>query len=67
MSMTHFPELTEKVHAPRALHIRFPLGRTFGQPGRGDLQKRILQDMLEAAQQAEPEILRRLDYKWRRD
>ncbi|NJP36809.1 hypothetical protein HCN83_04335 [Bacillus luteus] len=67
MSMTHFPELTEKVHAPRALHIRFPLGRTFGQPGREDLQKRILTDMLGTARLTEPEILRRLDYKWRRD
>ncbi|SDN61091.1 hypothetical protein [Alkalicoccus daliensis] len=67
MSMTHFPDLTKLVHAPRALHIKFPLGRTFGQPERKDLQKKITVDMLDNLTTMEKEDLKVLSYRWKRD
>lgn len=67
MSITHFPDLTKLVHAPRALHIKFPLGRTFGQPGREDLQQKIVQDMLERIPLMTHETLEILSYRWKRD
>lgn len=68
-SVTHLPELTEKVTVPRALHIKFPLGRSFGQAGRTDLQRKIVLDLLEAVQTRKPEDekIQKLPYRWRRD
>ncbi|WP_147803552.1 hypothetical protein [Alkalicoccus halolimnae] len=67
VSLTHYPDLTSLVHAPRALHIKFPLGRTFGQPGREDLQKKITEDMLKAITEEKAESVRTLSYRWKRD
>lgn len=67
MSLTHFPDLTKLVHAPRALHVKFPLGRTFGMPGRTDLQEKILLDMLENVTEMKEEKLEVLPYRWKRD
>ncbi|WP_280769335.1 hypothetical protein [Salipaludibacillus daqingensis] len=68
ISITHFPELTEKVYAPRALHIKFPLGRTFGEVGREDLQERIVGDMLNNITEInEDNQIKKLPYRWRRD
>lgn len=68
-SLTHIPELTEKVTVPRALHIKFPLGRSFGQAGRTDLQRKIVIDLLEIVQNRTPEDekIQKLPYRWRRD
>lgn len=68
-SVTHLPDLTEKVSVPRALHIKFPLGRTFGQAGRTDLQEKITVDLLEAVQnrKEDDEKIQKLPYRWRRD
>ncbi|HYF92538.1 MAG TPA: hypothetical protein VD969_09825 [Symbiobacteriaceae bacterium] len=68
VSISHLPEITQKVGAPRAAHLKFPLGRAFGPAGRPDLQRRILLDcltLLEAAEQ--PGQIVPLPYRWRRD
>jgi hypothetical protein len=48
VSLTHLPDLTKKVMPPRALHIKLPLGQSFGAVGRRDLQRKILLNMLDA-------------------
>ena len=68
VSITHMPEITQKVGVPRAAHLRFPLGRAFGPAGREDLHRKILQDclgLLESARQ--PGEILPLPYRWRRD
>nr|MBA5588241.1 hypothetical protein [Anaerobacillus isosaccharinicus]QOY38314.1 hypothetical protein AWH56_012725 [Anaerobacillus isosaccharinicus] len=66
--ITHLPELTEKVDPPRALHLKFPLGRSFGAANRNDLQRKIVVDMLNAiVEMDETEKIRKLPYRWRRD
>lgn len=68
ISITHLPDLTEKVNAPRALHLRFPLGRSFGAAGRKDLQRKIVMDMLTKLNEFnEAEKIIKLPYRWRRD
>ncbi|PYZ93577.1 hypothetical protein CR194_10460 [Salipaludibacillus keqinensis] len=66
--MTHFPDLSRKVHVPRALHIKFPLGRTFGEAGREDLQTQIVSDMLnEIVNDSDKNNIETLSYRWKRD
>ncbi|WP_416151319.1 hypothetical protein ACM26V_10230 [Salipaludibacillus sp. HK11] len=68
MSLTHFPDLSAEVHVPRALHIKFPLGRTFGEAGRSDLQEKIVVDMLQSSQDKECiNQIKQLKYRWKRD
>nr|WP_169824076.1 hypothetical protein [Anaerobacillus alkalidiazotrophicus] len=68
ISITHLPELTKKVQPPRALHIKFPLGRSFGAANRVDLQRKIVMDMLNGIiDMEEEEKIRKLPYRWRRD
>nr|WP_240377589.1 hypothetical protein [Bacillus piscicola] len=67
ISITHLLDLTKKVGVPRALHLRFPLGRSFGDAHRKDLQKQIVTDLLEAIQTIrEPRTVRELPYRWRK-
>jgi D-proline reductase (dithiol) PrdB len=49
ISLTHLPELTAKMNLPRAMHIRFPMGRSFGLAGQHDRQREILLDLLKGA------------------
>lgn len=68
ISITHLPELTEKVDPPRALHLKFPLGRSFGAANRSDLQRKIVLDMLNSiVDMDETEKIRKLSYRWKRD
>lgn len=69
ISITHLKDLTEKVNPPRALWLKFPLGRSFGPAGRGDLQRKILTDMLEKLPTftEDGERIVQLPYRWRRD
>lgn len=68
VAVIHFPEIVAKIGVPRAVHVRFPLGRTFGPAGRADLQLRILRDaLLETERATEPNQIRTLPYRWRRD
>ncbi|HYG56729.1 MAG TPA: hypothetical protein VD902_01485 [Symbiobacteriaceae bacterium] len=53
---------------PRAVHLRFPLGRAFGPAGRPDLQRAILLDCLKLLETADrPGEILPLPYRWRRD
>jgi len=68
VSVTHLPEITRKVKPPRAVHIKFPLGRSFGQAGRDDLQHRILEDLFEACYDENLRgDIKTLPYRWKRD
>jgi ABC-type polysaccharide/polyol phosphate transport system ATPase subunit len=46
ISLTHLPELTEKMNVPRAMHIRYPMGRSLGFAGQQDRQKEIVVELL---------------------
>lgn len=66
-SITHLSDLTEKVGVPRALHLRFPLGRSFGAAGQKELQKRIVLDMLETVETVQqPRTIQKLPYRWKK-
>jgi hypothetical protein len=66
ISISHLPELTKIVRVPRALHLRFPLGRSFGKAGEVDIQRQILLDCLHYLQNiTEPENIIALPYKWK--
>ena len=62
----HLPKVGQKVRPPRMMHIRFPLGKTFGIPGDVKLQRRILMDLLTFAIEGEAESLVELPYRWKR-
>lgn len=66
ISISHLRDLTEKVRVPRALHLRFPLGRSFGRAGEVELQKQILMDAIRfLGAMTEPETIIKLPYKWK--
>lgn len=48
VSITHLPDLTKKVLPPRALHMKYPLGKSFGAKGDRKLQRKVVLDMLTA-------------------
>lgn len=62
-SLTHFPKITQKINPPRALHVDFPLGRSFGNPKDEEMQKRILLDLLHFSLEDINEKIRKLPYK----
>lgn len=68
VSISHLPDLSKKVAVPRALHLRFPLGRSFGAAGRRDLQQKIVIDMLKSINliTGEENIVT-LPYRWKKD
>ncbi len=66
ISIAHLRDLAEKVRVPRALHLRFPLGRSFGRAFETDLQKEILLDTIRYLSEInEPETIVKLPYKWK--
>jgi hypothetical protein len=66
ISISHLADLTEKVRVPRALHLRFPLGRSFGKAGENDIQRSILLDAIHYLSKIEePETMIKLPYKWK--
>lgn len=67
ISVIHLKSLIEKIRVPRALHLRFPLGRSFGRAFEVELQKDILLDAIKYLTEInEPETMIKLPYKWRR-
>jgi D-proline reductase (dithiol) PrdB len=61
------PDVTQGTGAPRAMHIRFPMGNPVGEPGKTAQQRRILLSALEVIPQLrEPGLLVELPYRWRR-
>jgi D-proline reductase (dithiol) PrdB len=66
ISITHLAELTKKVRVPRSLHLRFPLGRSFGKAGEQDMQRQILLNAIHYLSEIDiPETMIKLPYKWR--
>lgn len=61
----HLPKVAKKVRPPRMMHIRFPLGRTFGKAFNIDLQTKIVKELLNFAIEGKDEELVDLDYKWK--
>ncbi|WP_120190957.1 hypothetical protein [Ammoniphilus oxalaticus] len=61
--ISHLPNVTKKMKAPRTLYIRFPLGRTFGQAGDVTTQKEILWEAIQFAVKGEPESIVELPYR----
>lgn len=45
--VTLFPEITDKVGAPRTLHVPFKMGRPCGEPFDFDTRKRVVDQLLE--------------------
>lgn len=45
--VTLFPEITEKVGAPRTLHVPFKMGRPCGEPFDFDTRKRVVDQLLQ--------------------
>lgn len=66
ISISHLIDLTKKVRVPRAMHLRFPLGRSFGKAGETEFQRKILLDAIHyLGEIKEPETIIRLPYKWK--
>ena len=57
----------ERIKPPRVVHVRFPRGSMFGEPGHVARQRRIVLDLLEGLKTMTTpgEILER-PYRWRR-
>lgn len=61
------PDVTQGVGAPRALHVRFPLGNSFGEAERPDQQRTILLGALDVLSTLhEPGLTIESGYRWRR-
>jgi D-proline reductase (dithiol) PrdB len=66
ISISHLAEVTKKVRVPRSLHLRFPLGRSFGRAGDDHLQTQILQDAIHyLSEMNSSETMVKLPYKWK--
>jgi D-proline reductase (dithiol) PrdB len=66
ISISHLSHLTEKVRVPRALHLKFPLGRSFGKALDVEMQRQILLDGIRYLKEiTEPETMIKLPYKWK--
>lgn len=66
VSVTLRPDITAGVGVSRAAFVRFPLGNPFGEAGRADHQRRILEDLLALVESAQEPTLRELPWRWRR-
>lgn len=65
ISVTVCKDITQKVKAPRAVALRFPLGNIFGYPLDDDIQFRIVKDALQALTSIEkPGTILDLPYEW---
>lgn len=67
ISITMNPQITNGVGCPRAVFARFPQGNPFGEAGRGDQQRAMLDVALAALFQCqEPGTILVAPYRWRR-
>lgn len=61
-------DIAEKVKAPRALHVKWPLGHPFGEPDKPAQQYKVLADVLSHLKTAgNPGELVDLAYRWKRE
>ena len=63
--MANFTARMERIRPPRWVHVRFPRGAMFGEPGNAAKQRHVLEDTLAAAA-AIPEPGGKVDlpYRW---
>lgn len=66
VSVSMRPEISLAMKMPRAAYVRFPLGNPFGEVGRPDQQRRILEDLFELLEGSEEATVVELPYRWRR-
>jgi len=68
VAMTVVREVMEGIKPPRAVHVRFPFGFTFGEPFATDQQLTIAEDALAAMENIqEPGTIVELPYRWKRE
>jgi len=66
--MTVVREVMEGIKPPRAVHVRFPFGFTFGEPLATDQQLTIAEDALAALESIQkPGTIIDLPYRWKRE
>ena len=61
----HLPKVAKKVRPPRMMHIKFPLGRTFGKAYNKELQTEIVKALLDFAVEGGIEEEAELAYRWK--
>lgn len=67
VSVTMRPEITRAMSVPRAGWVRFPIGNAFGEPGKHDLQRDLLTEVLSLIHRAPaPGTIAELPFRWRR-
>jgi hypothetical protein len=67
VSISMAPHITLATGVSRALHIRFPFGDPFGEPGDSEMQRMVLESALRWIYEApEPNRLFLLRVQWRR-
>ncbi|MFB6346070.1 MAG: hypothetical protein ABEK50_09895 [bacterium] len=60
-------EMAEAVPAPRMLHVKWPFGNPYGEPGRPELQAMVIRRLLSHAESASSfGDLDQPDWPWRR-
>jgi hypothetical protein len=63
--MANFTARMERIRPPRWVHVRFPRGAMFGEPGTQAKQRQVLADVLQAAAAiAQPGGKIELPYRW---
>lgn len=62
----HLPKVAEKVRPPRMMHIRFPLGKSFGRAFDTELHRKIVKELLDFAAEGGDEELVELEYRWKK-
>ena len=63
--MANFTARMERIRPPRWVHVRFPRGAMFGEPGNHVKQRAVLIDVLRAgAEIREPGGRAELGYRW---
>jgi hypothetical protein len=65
ITMANFTARMERIGPPRWVHVRFPRGAMFGEPGNHTKQRQVLEDTLQAATTIrEPGGKVELPYRW---
>lgn len=65
-SITLRPDITAYMNVARAAFVRFPLGNPFGEGGRPDHQRLIVEELLRLVESLTEPTLVELPYRWRR-
>ena len=65
VSITVARDVTEKIKAPRAIFLPWPMGHHFGAPFHSDLQRRVLLEALNLLETAQvPGTIRDVPIRW---